>query len=127
MCAGACTSVESRLSVKSCNQNGRSANGSFSSFLSLLRDSCSSFLVASSSLRSNTEPEDKLDAALFPETWCASGPNDSCGSVVEDELLPELTDNPGTTRGTKLSVLQTILFPFFVSRGSRPRFFFGDK
>ena len=80
-------------------------------------DSCTSLLVASSSLRSNTESEDELDAALFPETRCASGPNDSCGSLVEDELHPELTDYPGTTRGTKLSVLQTMLFPFSVNRG----------
>ena len=43
-------------------------------------------------------------------------PNDS-GDVLEDELLSELTDNR-TTRGTKLSVLQIILFPFLVNRGS---------
>ena len=49
---------------------------------------------------------------------CASGLNDSCGSVVQDELLRELTDNPETTRGTKLCVLQTILFPLLVNRGS---------
>ena len=32
----------------------------------------------------------------------------SCGGEVEDETLPELVDNRGTTRGTKLSVLHTI-------------------
>ena len=117
MCAGACTSVSSRLSVKSSNPDGRSANGSSASFLSSLRDSCPSLLVASSSLHSNTESEDELDAALFPETRCASGPNDSC-SVVEDELHPELTDYPGTTRDTKLCALQMMLFPFLVNRGS---------
>ena len=74
--------------------------------------------MASSSLRSNTEPEDELDAALLPQTMCALGPNDSCGGVVEDELLPELTDKPGTTRDTKLSVLQIMLFLFLVNRGS---------
>ena len=116
MCAGACTSVTSRVSVKSSNPNGRSANGSSASFLSSLWDSCPSLLVAGSSLRSDTEPEDKLDAALFPETRCASGPNDSCGSVVEDELLPELTDSPGTTRGTNLSVLHKIVFSSLVNR-----------
>ena len=63
--------------------------------------------MASSSLRADTDPEDELHAALFPETRGASGPNDSCGSAVEDELVPELVDIPGTTRGTKLSVLQT--------------------
>ena len=98
MCAGACTSVEIRLSVKSSNQSGMSANGSFAS-LSLLRDSCTSLLEASSSLPSNTVSEDELAAALFLQTGGDSGPKDSCGGVVEDELLPELTDNPGTTRG----------------------------
>ena len=57
------------------------------------RDSCPSLLVASSSLRSNTESEVQLDAALFPETGSASGPNNSRGDVKEDELLPGLTDN----------------------------------
>ena len=42
----------------------------------------------------------------MPEAWSASVLDDSCGSDVGDELLPELTDNPGTTRGAKLSVLQ---------------------
>ena len=53
----------------------------------------------------------------FPEAWSASFLNDSCGFDVDDELPPELTDNPGTPRGTKLSVLQIILFPFGVNRG----------
>ena len=39
---------------------------------------------------------------------------------VEDELLPRLVDNPGTTRGTKLSVSQIILFPSLVNRGFWP-------
>ena len=38
----------------------------------------------------------------------------SPAGVVEDELLPELADNAGTTRGTKLSVLQIIVFLFLV-------------
>ena len=49
---------------------------------------------------------------LFPEAWSVSVVNDSCGSDVGDELLPELTDNTGTTRGTKLSVLQIISVVF---------------
>ena len=65
-----------------------------------------------SSLRFNTESEDELAAALFPDARDASGPNDSGHGDEEDELLSELTDNPGTTRGTKLSVLQKILCPF---------------
>ena len=67
-CAGVCTYVASRLSVKSSNQIGRSANGSSASFLSSVKDSWPNLLVASSPLRSNTEPEDELDAAQFPET-----------------------------------------------------------
>ena len=55
-----------------------------------------------------TEPEDELDAAQFPETKSASNPNNSCGGEIEDEMLPELTDYPGTTRNTKLFVLQKI-------------------
>ena len=58
--------------------------------------------MASSSLRFDTEPEDELDAALFPEAGCASSPNESCGGVVEDELLRELADNLGRTRGTEV-------------------------
>ena len=36
---------------------------------------------------------------------------------VEDELLPELVDNPGTPKGTKLSVLEIINFPFGINLG----------
>ena len=75
-------------------------------------------LVASSSLRSDTEPEDELHAALFPQTRCASSLNGSCNGDVEDERLSGLVGHDGTTRGTKLSVLQRILFPFGVNRGS---------
>ena len=39
--------------------------------------------------------------------------DESCGGDVEDELVPELDDNPGTTRGTKFSVLHKNSFPFF--------------
>ena len=74
MCAGACTNAGFSLFVKSCNQNGGSANGSIVSFLNLLRDSRPRLLVATSSLRSNIASEDVFDAALFPETGGASGP-----------------------------------------------------
>ena len=49
----------------------------------------------SSSLRSVAGLEDVLD--------------ESCGIDVEDELAPELDDNPGRTRGTKLSVLSVFM------------------
>ena len=39
---------------------------------------------------------------------------------MEDETLPELVDNPGTTRGTKLTVLHKIVFPSLVNRGFSP-------
>ena len=37
--------------------------------------------------------------------------DESCDCDVEDGTFSELVDNPGTTRDTKLSVLQIILFP----------------
>ena len=36
--------------------------------------------------------------------------DESCGGDVQDELVPEFDENPGTTRRTKLSVLQRIFF-----------------
>ena len=77
--------------LKSSNRNGRSSNGSSESLLSslsLLGFGFSStilhsvLLVVCSSLRSNTELEDELEAALFPEAWPASGLHDSCGSAM---------------------------------------------
>ena len=44
----------------------------------------------------------------------------SCGCDVEDELALELDDNPGTTGGTKFSVLQRIFFPCLVRCGFWP-------
>ena len=41
---------------------------------------------------------------------------------VGAELLLEDDDNPGTTRGTKLSIIQVIVFPFWVNRGISPFF-----
>ena len=127
-CAGACNS-STRLLPNPANQPGVSANGSSEFFVSSLflfcfwifRDYCPSLLVASLSLRSDTEREDEIDAGLFPQTKCASSLKETCDWVVENELLPELADNPRTTRGTKLSVLQIILFPFLVNRGFWPR------
>ena len=43
--------------------------------------------------------------------------DESCGGDVDDEMLPELVDNPKTTRGTKLFVLQIIVFTSLVNRG----------
>ena len=57
---------------------------------------------------------------LFPAAISVSLLNGSCDDDVEDETLPKLTDTPGTTRGTKLSVLQMILFPSLVNRDFSP-------
>ena len=74
---------------------------------------------AISSLPSNTEPEDELEAGrmLFPAAISTFLLNESFDGDVEDEPLPELAENHGTTKGTKLSVLQIILFPSLVNRG----------
>ena len=58
---------------------------------------------AGSSLRSVAGLEDVLD--------------EFCGGDVEDELVPEFDDNPGTTRGTIFSVLHRIFFPCSVRCG----------
>ena len=39
---------------------------------------------------------------------------------VEDKLLLEHDDNPGTTRGTELSIVQVINFPFWANCGVSP-------
>ena len=76
------------------------------------------FPVAIPSHPSNTEPKDELEAdrSLFPVARSTSLPDESCGDDVEDDPLPELVDNPRTTRGTKLSALQ-IIFSSLVTNG----------
>ena len=81
-------------SVNSSNHSGRSRKRSSASRLScfFLFYFCFSgpqFPLACSSLRSVSGLVDDV----------------SCNDDVEDELVPELDDNPRTTRGTKLSVL----------------------
>ena len=43
--------------------------------------------------------------------------DESCGIDVEDELAPDLDDNPGITMGTKFSVFHIILCPCLVRCG----------
>ena len=90
-----------------CNQSVRSASGSFEFFLSLLSSfwfwifgSGTSLLDGSSSLRSDTELEDELEASGTSSlvALSASSFHESCDSDAEDELLSGLVDNPGTTR-----------------------------
>ena len=125
LCADACNSVSFRFSLKSFNQSGRSANGSSESFLSLLfflwfwiSENGTSVPVASSSLRSDTELEDELEAGSNSSlvAVAASFLKESCDSDAEDELLAGLVDNPCTTRGTKLSMT---IFSSWVNRGLR--------
>ena len=69
---------------------------------------CTSLLDASSSLRSNTELEDELEAGRTSslDACSASLLNESCDVDVEVEPLSGLVDNPGTTGGTKFSVFE---------------------
>ena len=113
MCAGAGTSVSSRFSVNSTNHSGKSRNRSsdarlISLFFFLFRffGESRQFPGARSSPRSVSGLEDAVD--------------EYCGSDVEDELVPEFDNNPGTTRGTKFSVLQRIFFPCGVRCGFLP-------
>ena len=101
MCAGACISVSSKFSANSSNHSGRSRRRSFefSESLAGFRDQ----LPAASSL------------LLWSMTWacsCRCTRDESCDGDVEDEL-----DNPGTTKGTKLSVFHKMYFPCLVNRG----------
>ena len=66
------------------------------------------------------------DPLQFPGTnsslrsWTRLVEDKSCNVDVEDELLPGVADNPGTTRGTKLSVSQNIVFPSLFKSGFWP-------
>ena len=44
--------------------------------------------------------------------------DESCNDNVEDELVLVMEDTPGTTRGTKLSVLHINFLRFLVNGGS---------
>ena len=68
------------------------------------------FLSAASPLRSSAGLGDVLEDVL----------DESCGGDVEDEAVPEFDDSPGTTRGTKFSVLHSFFFPCLVNRGCLP-------
>ena len=120
LCADARNSVSFKFSLKSFKQSGRSANGSSESFLSLLfflwfwiSENGTSVLVASSSLRSDTELEAGSNSSLV--ALAASFLKESCDTDA-DELLAGLVDNPCTTRGTKLSMT---VFSSWVNRGLR--------
>ena len=110
MCAVASTSGSSRFSVISSHQYGE-VSQAVSRCLFVVHllifvlgfQGIASVSDASSSLRTPAGLEEVLD--------------ESCGGDAEDELAPELDDNPGTTTGTKFSVLHRILFPSLVRCG----------
>ena len=111
VCAGACTSASSRLSVNSSNHSERSRKRSsesrFSSRLLYL------FWVFEG------DPHHSRGAGSSIRSW-GGIVDKSCNADVDDELLPDLVDNPGTTRGTKMPVLHIIVFPSLVNRGFWP-------
>ena len=103
--------MPSRLSVNSSNHSGRSRKRSpdtrlvslfFVIVLFCFFVNRASFLV----LRSVAGLEDVLD--------------ESCGSGVLDELVPEFDDSPGTTTGTTFSVWHRIFDPYLVRCGFWP-------
>ena len=49
-------------------------------------------------------------------SWAGVVEDNSCDVDVEDELVRDLVDNPGTTSGTRLPVLHIIVFSL-VNRG----------
>ena len=91
---------------KGCNQSGMLCVGSSSFISSFLRAELR-FPEACLALRVFIGSDDVSD---LPKEF-----DWSFGLDVEAELLLENDDNPGTTRGTKLSIIQVIVFPFFWS------------
>ena len=45
---------------------------------------------------------------------------ESCGNEAEDELAPDLDDNPWTSTGANFSVLHRSIFPFLVRCATGP-------
>ena len=66
------------------------------------------FLVNGSSFRVRVRPR-RSDTGLDDD--------ESYDAAVEDELIPELDDNPETTTGTKFSVLHKVFFRCLVNLG----------
>ena len=86
MFAAACTSAMSRFSVKSSGHSGIP--------LLVLPATCSLQFPATSSFLRDFAGSSEMDR--------------SCGCDVEEELVLEFDDCPGTTKGTKFSVLQKV-------------------
>ena len=93
-----------KFSLKSVNQSGMSANDQFQTSRHRFRK-----LVHYDNLILKIQTNEKQ--LRFQRLVMHSSSSDSCDGVVEDELLPVLVVNPGTTGGTKLSDLQIIVFP----------------
>ena len=93
MCAG----VSSKLSVNSSNHSGRSRKRSSESRLSSL------FLFLSWVFEGDPRQSPWASSSLRSRAGLVE--DKSCDVDVHDELIQELDDNPGTARGTKLSIL----------------------
>ena len=90
----ACNSVSSRLFVNSSNHWWKSRKLSSESRLpSLVLFLC---------WVSEGDPHHHRGASSSHRSWAGLVDDISCDVDVDDELLPELVDNLGTTRGTKL-------------------------
>ena len=85
--------------VNSSNHSGRSRKSSSDSRLPSLCLFCFGFF--------GSDPHRFPGASPSLCSWTGLVEDKSCNVDVEDELPPELVDNPGTTRGTKLSVFHT--------------------
>ena len=107
--AGAGTSVPSRFSVNSSKHSRRSRNQSSDSRLPFLF----SFLF----WVFEGDPHQFPGAGQLLPSWAGLAEEKSCNVDVEDEILPELADNPGTTSGTEVSVLHKIVIASLVNRG----------
>ena len=112
MCAGASTSVSSGFSVNSSNHSGISRKRSSDSRLRSL------FLFWFWVLGGWSAPVSWSWSVTSLQGWTCW--RQTCNVNVEDELLPEWADNPGTTSGTTLSVLHIIVFSSLVNRGFWP-------
>ena len=119
-CAGTCVSRSSGFSVKGCNQSGMSCVG-FSSYISFsvsaeprLSEACLSGFVCIGfphACLARRVVIGSVETSDLPEDF-----DWSFGLDVEAELLLKYDDSLDTTRGTELSIIQVIVFPFGVNR-----------
>ena len=105
MCAGADTSVSSRFSVNSSKHSASSRPRSSEAQLSSLFFCCDLLANRAIFLVHHRHFALLLVLKMYLMSLAVSD--------VEDELVPELDDNSGKTRGTKFSVLHESVLPLF--------------